>query len=969
MARPTLPARFQAAPTSAPAAQQVSGVSRNGHAFSSAAVYKTNRRPNPTDDRQMIAKPWQVEIYRHLNICGEARYAATLFANIAARAELGISEAQALRNKPTWITSGTEVEVLAEIMPTVRDRSKFIRDYMIHRISAGECYLIARERHINDPEYDTRPTEPVWEIVAVTELRRTGELWEVRYDNGNYVKLSPTDPVIRLWTPDPADRREAWSPFRSLLPTLREIEWLTRHIFAQVQSRLMSAGVWFLPDNLTFPPPPADAVEGGEETIAAMNEAEQFMASIASASMAGLDADEVAFPSVVMAAPEALASVDQSKLIQFWSEIDDKAMTLRSDAVRRFALGMDLPPEQVLGSSGMAVTGAGGSAGSSNHWCVDEETEILTRQGWVKQSDLRIGDSVYTLNHDTGLAEWNNVSDIYRAEVTDEPLVRMKGRDHDSLTTAKHRWPVLRSTTVDGVRTLVREFRLTEQLTEHDRIITAAPRRVFPSEPKFTDAFVELVAWFWTEGHLGPYAASISQSLDRNPQRVDRIRMALANEFHGEWTESVQTSGFNGSSIAVFHLHKSARDALAFVGGKRPHAWFIDSLTPAQLELFIDVSAQGDGWHYRQGRLDIWQREADALDAYERALILSGRMVSWGQHADGSFVSDRRGKSTVRPCKIGASSLSASVTTEIYSGVVWCPVTENSTWMARRNGKVYFTGNSVWANEEQTISAHVEPALDDLVGVLTNAVLRAAVEDTPYVVAYDTAALRLRQDRSKEALEWYDRGVLKAEVAVRESGFDPTNDMMSADEHKIWLLNRLAGGSATPEQVQAALALLGIDLPTPVDAEIMVDEGGSGGSEPASPGLPGRNLPPSLESHPYEGPPRVQHDHTEAPFSALHTSSEVLVLRALEKAGNRLLNDGRRGRDKDRTTPAHLAHVTMSVESVPEFDFSLVPTVFAGRPAAEQAAIGTALGRYCTGLYENGQAYSREGLIAALEGL
>lgn len=660
MARPTVPPRTAPATPTAGAVQaglsmgdmQMQVVSGNAPATmsASASVFRRGTKVKPQDDRREIAKRWQIEAYRHVNICGEARYASTLFANMAARAEIGISEGSTLGRKPVWVNSGVEVDTLAEIAPTVRERAKLIRDYMTHYVIAGECYLIARNKTETDPGFENDPKAPIWEIVAVTELRRTGSdaagnaLWQVRHDNGNYIDLSPTDPVIRMWNPDPEDRREAWSPFRSLLPTLREIEWLTQHIFTQVRSRLMSAGVWFLPNNLTYPAPPPDAVEGGIEALAEMNEAEQFMLSIAASSMEMLDSEDVSLPSIVMADPAALEQIDQKKLIQFWSEIDDKAMVLRSDAVRRFALGMDLPPEQVLGSSGLAVTGAGGSAGSVNHW-------------------------------------------------------------------------------------------------------------------------------------------------------------------------------------------------------------------------------------------------------------------------------------------------------------------------------------GVWANEEQTISAHIEPALDNFVGVLTVAVIRVVTETTDKVVAYDTATLRLRQDRSKEAMEWYDRGVMKAEVALRETGFDPENDMMDAEEFKRWLLVKIAGGSATPEQVQESLRLLGVVLNTAVSG----NEGGSGDSEPAT-RQPGRNAPPSLEEHPYEGPPREQHDHSPAPYAAkfgpLHASAEVLVLRALEKAGNRLLNDGKRGRDRDRSTPPHLAHLTASsleARQGVDFDFTLLPTVLGDRSAADQAKIGGSLVRFCRDLYRSGEPYTREALIEALE--
>lgn len=641
MARPSATRNRSTAPATLTAgAVQAEVVSGNPPVTlaASAAMYANKRKVAAQDDRRTIAKPWQIEAYRHVNICGEARYSVTLFANMAARAEIGITVGNALGRggSTTWINDGPEVDVMAELFPSVRERKKAIRDYMTHYVIAGECYLIARDRRDTDPEPDSKA--PIWEFVAVTELRRMGSdeqgnpLWQVRFDNDNYVSLSATDPIIRMWNPDPENRREAWSPFRSLLPTLREIEWLTMHIFTQVRSRLMSAGVWFLPENLTFPPPPADMVEGGAEAIATMNEAEKFMVSLAASSMNMLDADEVSFPSIVMADTAALANIDQNKLIKFWSDIDDKAMILRSDAVRRWALGWDLPPEQVLGASGLAVSGTSGSAGSVNHW-------------------------------------------------------------------------------------------------------------------------------------------------------------------------------------------------------------------------------------------------------------------------------------------------------------------------------------GVWANEEQTISNHIEPALDTFVGTLTSAVLRVAVDNTDKIVGYDTASLRLRQDRSKEAMEWYDRGVMKAEIALRENGFDPESDMMDAEEFKRWLLIKVAGGSATPEQVNESLRLLGVILSIPVS-----------GNEPpkeVAPGQPGRNEPPSLEKHPYEGPPRVQHDHSPAPFSALHASAEVLVLRALEKAGNRLLNDGKRGRERDRTTPAHLAHITSSGNTA-TFDFALLPMVLSDLPAGQQARLEGKLTRFCNQMYAEGTAYTREGLIEAL---
>ncbi len=684
MARPRPPRRAvltaSAGPTPdlSPRAELVSGNPARVPASlaGSVSIHRRGKRSaDPMQDRNEIAKRWQVEAYRHLKICGEARYAATLFAAKASKAELGVSEPQVQVGKPTWVTSGPEVDALAEVAPTVRDRSRLVYNYMIHYTVGGECYLIARTRQDTDPGYISppedpltgapyktwdevkkahletidildpeaepfeNPNEPIWEIVAVTELQKNGDDWKVRHDNDVFIDLDPDDPVIRMWNPDPEKRREAWSPFMVMLPILAEVEWATRSIFTQIRSRLINAGVWFTPDNLTFAPPPPDAVEGGEEAIAGMNEAELFMMSLAASSMEMLDSDEVAFPTVVQADPAALEAVSQDKLIKFWSELDETVISVRDTALRRFAVGMDLKSEQVMSPVMMGKSSEGG--GGANHW--------------------------------------------------------------------------------------------------------------------------------------------------------------------GEW-----------------------------------------------------------------------------------------------------------------------------------------------------------------AIQEQTITDHIEPALDQFAGVLTDAVVRQAVDGTTKIVAYDSTKMRIRQDRSKEALEWYDRGVLKADVALREGGFDPTTDKMGAEEHKMWLLAKIVAGQFTPEQMQAALALVGVQLPASALPAPAVS-----GNEGAAKGRAGKDEPPSLENHPREGVPEGDHEHKDAPYSVEMASCEALVLRALEKAGNRLLNDGKRGRDKDRDTPAHLAHLSASVE-VPigpaQFDFTMASTLLPDLSAGALTRRVNRMTSYCMSLYGDKRPYSRADLIAALEG-
>ena len=116
MAKTKAPAVFSAGASGM--VQQVSG-NRMPSMASSAQVFHQRRTPAPQTDRNQISKPWQREAYRHTNICGEARYASTLFAAIAGRAEIGVSKPQSLANKASWVTAGPEVEAFAELAASI----------------------------------------------------------------------------------------------------------------------------------------------------------------------------------------------------------------------------------------------------------------------------------------------------------------------------------------------------------------------------------------------------------------------------------------------------------------------------------------------------------------------------------------------------------------------------------------------------------------------------------------------------------------------------------------------------------------------------------------------------------------------------------------------------------------------------------------------------------------------------------
>ncbi|WP_328807665.1 peptidoglycan-binding protein [Nonomuraea antri] len=366
-------------------------------------------------------------------------------------------------------------------------------------------------------------------------------------------------------------------------------------------------------------------------------------------------------------------------------------------------------------------------------YCVDEETEILTQQGWKSYRDLREGDMALTLNHDLGMSEWQPVLEVCVFPAMPREMVRMEGTSHSSLTTPQHRWPVERRRRRTGttrqkgpkghwlptgrsprsVTEFERLWATTETLGYWDRIPIAAPRLDLPTEAKWSDAFVELVAWFWTEGHVmslrnGDRTTNVAlyQSM-KNHMYAARIRAALMSVFGppvagfprlGRATDGIpRWRETTNRHLIEFHLSADAGRRLLEVAPARvPSHEFLLSLTRAQLSLFIETSLAADN----AGKDKLAQKDRAAAEAFMFAVLLTGGSASLRRKPPTNtcksemWLVNIRRQQYVGPREAAQRKAGFEIRRETYHGEIWCPRTENQSWLARRDGTVYFTGNT-----------------------------------------------------------------------------------------------------------------------------------------------------------------------------------------------------------------------------------------------------------------------------------
>ena len=334
---------------------------------------------------------------------------------------------------------------------------------------------------------------------------------------------------------------------------------------------------------------------------------------------------------------------------------------------------------------------------NNGSYCLDGNTEILTYEGWKHRRDLATGELVLTYNQAKGVTEWQPVQSIHEFNVVNEPVLVMRNKGHFSISSLNHRWPT------ENINSGKQRITLSSQLTKNTALLKAAPCGELPFKAKYTDDLVELVAWFFTEGHVrknnsGTHSncVRISQSSRVNPDLVGRIRSCLRGLFgdasppraKGGWKTDVpkwrETSTRKG--LIEFDLNAAAGSRLTFLAPNRiVRIDFLRALTKAQLHLFIDTALSADGHISKSGQRSLGQKDIARLHPIQFACVLAGIPSTLGGTVAGQHTLYLNKVSRTVPSKHR----------DLYTGVLWCPKTENSTWVARKDGRVFITGNTV----------------------------------------------------------------------------------------------------------------------------------------------------------------------------------------------------------------------------------------------------------------------------------
>ncbi|MFH8805229.1 proline-rich domain-containing protein [Streptomyces sp. NPDC017936] len=283
---------------------------------------------------------WQEEVWRFHETLGEFNYGIWWLSNMLSRVRLRAARLQPDTDEPEIVTSGTAAELMMRLGGGVAGQAQIMRRLTAQLSLPGEGYLVG----------ETVGKVERWQVRSVDEIRVQSQQYQVIDEESvttgqDWRNLAPDHHVVRVWRPHDRFYHLADSPARSALETLRELELVNRKITSEYLSRLASAGVLLIPDELSFPV----REEFSEDPNPLMSE----WIEIAATAIQNPGTASAVVPIPLVGPADAL---DKVKHVDFTLKIDEKIIEKRDSAIKRLATKLDMPAEVLLGM------------GDVNHW-------------------------------------------------------------------------------------------------------------------------------------------------------------------------------------------------------------------------------------------------------------------------------------------------------------------------------------------------------------------------------------------------------------------------------------------------------------------------------------------------------------------------------------------------------------------------------------------------------------------------
>ena len=375
----------------------------------------------------------------------------------------------------------------------------------------------------------------------------------------------------------------------------------------------------------------------------------------------------------------------EDALIQYYK--DNKITNYLGEAIQKIANGLSYAPNFM-------------------NYCVDEESEALTKRGWMHYSEIKDDDEILSYDQKTKKLVWSKIIDLFVGDY-DGLMFKLNLKGLDALVTPGHKF-----VSVENGLKRIDNFKADEHM-----ILMGSHVDDESLVKTHSDDFVKLVGWSVTEGsYLYGKRTNSIRVFQKEGEKANLIRNVFKN-LNLEYKE------YNCSSpnIKAFCFKGYYANKVVEVSRNRVlDMKFILELTHEQRMMLIETMIMDDGHNRKNDKNKIrWsyaQKDKSHIDSFITLCTLSG-LTTYTNYVKKIFGFTKNRYYVVNiyqdpklycrfenvnmhggRAKAGGNRRNGNVIlnkpTVHYKGKIWCPTTEYGTFICRRGQYVHVTGNS-----------------------------------------------------------------------------------------------------------------------------------------------------------------------------------------------------------------------------------------------------------------------------------
>lgn len=326
-------------------------------------------------------------------------------------------------------------------------------------------------------------------------------------------------------------------------------------------------------------------------------------------------------------------------------------------------------------------------------YCVPDTTLALTKDGWKSPYELKVGEEILTYNKELNKNEWKPCLDIAIFDYNQDITV-LENSDHKIRCTDNHRWITQRvvtkrnsETSYDLEKPKIIE---TNELHGGHKILVAA-EVLDNTDSILTPEQARLLGWLLTDGYWRWRGNHCEAMIYQSPKKFLDEVIEVAG---GKPRKPHPDTGV----VCVPVLRERVKQIEQYLEKDEPRGGYavkgsnlisiITRLNREAMEALYEAMYLADGTVSNSKTSDFFAAEIEGVrEGFQVLCTLLGKRVATN-HCNGEI----RGLAISKSKHIRVQNL--DISTEHYSGKVWCPKTENETWIMKQDRLITITGNT-----------------------------------------------------------------------------------------------------------------------------------------------------------------------------------------------------------------------------------------------------------------------------------